>query len=149
MKKKYQTRKCRSEHSPKEEGGGGGRWSILPPAHPPEESPLALKSKTCINHLHRDRWCHTHAHTHWAKHVNITFVKSQSRRRQNRVTTRLTDGTKLPYRFTMTQTHIHVSLCTHIRRYLNTLKDCHTTGLRINILYVGLACQADEQHKLT
>ena len=35
-------------------------WSFLPPAHPPEESPLALKSKTCVNDLHRARRSHTH-----------------------------------------------------------------------------------------
>lgn len=32
-----------------------GVWSGLPPSHPPEESPSALKSKTCVNDLHRAR----------------------------------------------------------------------------------------------
>lgn len=58
--------------------GVGGR-SILPPAHPPEESPLALKSKTCINDLYRAR----RSHTHWAKNVNITFEKSFITQRQH------------------------------------------------------------------
>lgn len=69
------------------EGGKGGVWSILPPAHPPRASPLALKSKTCIIVLHRAR----RSHTHWAKHTNITLEKSpttastrQSRRTQNK-----------------------------------------------------------------
>lgn len=47
-----------------------GVWSGLPPSHPPEESPSALKSKTCINDLHRAGGSHTHR----AKRVSIGSI---------------------------------------------------------------------------
>lgn len=61
-------------HGPGRRGWGGGwylwGWSVLPPFHPPEESPLALKSKTCINNLYRAH----RPYTHWAKHM--TFMRN-------------------------------------------------------------------------
>lgn len=58
--------------------------SILPPSHPPEESPLALKSKTRINDLDRARRSHKYM-------VIVTKLQQMSvrRRRQHKVSTLL------------------------------------------------------------
>lgn len=125
--------------------GGLGVRSILPPSHPPEESPLALKSKTCINDLHRAR----RPHTHRAKTRDITSERSQIRTQTEQSHY---DQTVLSFHYD-THRHSCVTGYAHVlvewqtsSIILTLYKDCNTTGSQLHTLYVGLNdCMSDWQ----
>lgn len=116
----------------------GEGWSVLPPSHPTEESPSALKSKTCINDLYRA----CRSHTHWVSITHRPVHVSQDTDRT---------GSLL---FSLIYDERQTCIDTLVHRYSVTvylrLMERQTTGSQLHIPMRDLigACRTNKQHEM-